>query len=345
MTTEKTTTSRALETWAGVHTVPWPQRVVVPVVLMTPPTGETPGAAERLEYLRAALEDSYARRESPFPVHAFAPLVLGSGETGTQARAGMAWWDHAERLVVYADMGQPPAVVEAVAAWRTRYAGTPKGDAVDVRVLGQNTTKHGYSGTTRLIPTADLTQLQSLYTQTRAVVRGEAPTDVLAVFTGLPMAVENSATHVSMLRTALDAVRTTCFEGDVGLPAAVAKHLCNVLATKVLAWTENGQAPVEEMRTRALSAAHLVAAGAGTDLLAHATVTDAERERALHAWRSGRWGEGGADIRNAYPGPLPELVRESKHTKCTLVPLTHVLAAAPKRPAGGAKKKRRPARG
>lgn len=338
-------------TRAAVHNVPSPERVAVPVILLTPPAGVAPGAAERLEYLRAALEDSYARKESPFPVHAFAPLVLGAADGGTVARAGMAWWDHAERLVVYADLGQPLWIVDAVAAWRRRYAGTPKGDAVDVRVLGQHTTKHGYIGDTRLISTGELVQLQSLYTQARAVVRGEAPTDVLAVFTGLPMAVENSATHVSLLRTALGEVRDVCEEGGRGLPPAPARHIANMLAARVLAWTENGKAPAAEVRTHtrtnpaplspAQNAANLMqrwASGMLAEPPGGGIVTDAERIAAVEAWRSGRWSggydllPGGADIRFRHVQPEPLLVWEARNRQPA------------KRP-GGAKKKRRPARG
>ena len=72
---------------------------------------ESPFAgAERLNmrYLRAALLDAFRRGEAPFASHAIYPQVLNDSnpvERNLGITAGLLWGMHAEKTVVYYDLG------------------------------------------------------------------------------------------------------------------------------------------------------------------------------------------------------------------------------------------------
>ena len=59
-------------------------------------------------YLRHCLADCVARGESPFAGHSFLPDVLDDSDSAERAKgmlAGWAWFDVADKAVVYGDFG------------------------------------------------------------------------------------------------------------------------------------------------------------------------------------------------------------------------------------------------
>ena len=95
------------------------------VVVESPYAGDVD---RNLRYLRACLADCLARGEAPYASHAIytQPGVLDDRvpeERAKGMRAGFAWGEKADAVVVYEDLGRTPGMVAGIE--RAQLRGTP----------------------------------------------------------------------------------------------------------------------------------------------------------------------------------------------------------------------------
>lgn len=86
-------------------------------------------------YVRACMRDALARGEAPMASHALytLPGVLDEDKPEERRKginAGFAWWEDAEKVVFYTDLGGSPGMYDA---WELAHANEKP---VEVRVLG-----------------------------------------------------------------------------------------------------------------------------------------------------------------------------------------------------------------